>query len=76
MNTREIKDIFNILINKQVPPYHSVSFCLKLYGKQLNEISKDAGVTRGFFYQALAGKRKPNERMKKELDALGINPWN
>jgi len=75
MNTSEIKDIFNILIKKRVPPYHSVSFCLKLLGERINEISKRAGVTRGFFYQALTGKRNPNERMKKELEVLGINPW-
>ena len=25
--------------------------------------------------KALAGKRKPNEAIKKKLDELGINPW-
>lgn len=76
MNTTIIPDIFNILKEKEVPPVCSVPFCLRLLGEQINQISKRAGVTRGFFYQALAGKRKPNERIKKELEALGINPWN
>ena len=75
MNTTVIPDIFNILKEKEVPPVYSVPFCLRLLGEQINGISKRAGVTRGFFYQVLAGKRKPNERMKKELEALGINPW-
>jgi len=76
MNTSAITDIFRTLEKKEVPPSYSVPFCLRLYGKQINEISKRAGVTRGFFYQALVGKRNPNKRMKKELETLGINPWN
>ena len=76
MNTMVISDIFNILKEKEVPPVYGVPFCLRLLGEQINEISKRAGVTRGFFYQALAGKRKPNKKIKKELEALGINPWN
>jgi len=76
MNTSTITDIFKTLKEKEIPALYSVPFCLKLYGEQMNEIAKRAGVTRGFFYQALIGKRNPNGRMKKELEMLGINPWN
>jgi len=75
MDTRKISNIFDYLNHQRVSPVYSVPFCLRLHGKKLNEISKTAGVTRGFFYQALVGKRNPNERMKRELEALGINPW-
>ncbi len=75
MNTEIISEIFNILQEKRISPSYSVPFCLRLYGKKLNEISKAAGVTRGMFYQVLAGKRRPNERIKRELLALGIVPW-
>lgn len=75
MNTKIISEIFNILKEKGVPPSCSVPFCLRLHKEKLNEISKRAGVTRGFLYQALAGKRNPNERIKKELEVLGINPF-
>lgn len=76
MNTTKISSILDYLNYHSISPAYSVPFCLRLLGEQVNDISKRAGVTRGFFYQALAGKRKPNERIKKELNELGINPWN
>jgi hypothetical protein len=75
MNTKIISDIFNILQEKRIPLRHSVPFCLRLQGKKLSEISKAAGVTRGMLYQILAGKRRPNKRIRKELEISGINPW-
>ena len=41
----------------------------------MNDLYKSAGVSRSFLYQVLAGKRKPNDAIKRELNELGINPW-
>lgn len=74
MNTR-IKNIFEFLTEQEIDPIYSVPFCLRLYGKKINEISESSGVTRNFFYKVLSGDRKPNEKIKEQLEALGINPW-
>lgn len=75
MNTSKTSDIFNYLNNQEIPPILSISFCLRLMGVRMNDLYKSAGVSRSFLYQALAGKRKPNEAIKKKLDELRINPW-
>lgn len=72
MNTRKIENIFTFLNYHKIPLAYSIPFCLKVLGLQINEIAKQAGVTRGFFYQALTGKRKINEGIKRELAKLGI----
>ena len=75
MNTSKTSGIFNYLNNQDIPPILSISFCLRLMGVRMNDLYKSAGVSRSFLYQVLAGKRKPNEAIKKELDELGLNPW-
>jgi len=76
MNTIQITNIFDYLNYKKISPVYSVPFCLRLLGKQINEVSKESGVSRIFFYKVLAGQRKPNEKIKQKLEELGINPWN
>lgn len=75
MNTRKTSNIFNYLNTQDIPPILSISFCLRLMGIKMNDLYKSAGVSRSFLYQVLAGKRKPNDAIKRELNELGINPW-
>ena len=75
MNTRKTSNIFNYLSAQDIPPILSVSFCLRLLDIKMNDLYKSAGVSRSFLYQVLAGKRKPNEAIKRKLDELGLNPW-
>ena len=75
MNTRKTSDIFDYLNNQDIPPILNISFCLRLMGVKMNDLYKSAGVSRSFLYQVLAGKRKPNDAIKRELSELGINPW-
>ncbi len=75
MNTNKIATIFKFLSLKGIKPIHSVPFCLRLSGKQISEVAKACKVTRSMFYKVLAGERKSNERIKRELLALGIDPW-
>ena len=75
MDTRII-NIFNFLNKQRVPLLYSVPLCLKLKGTQINKVSESAGITRNMFYKILAGERSPNENVKKELNKLGIIPWN
>ena len=75
MSTRKTSDIFNYLNNKNIPPVISVPFCLRLLGVKINDLYKSMGISRSFLYQVLAGKRKPNDAIERELNELGINPW-
>lgn len=75
MNTRKTSNIFDYLNTQDIPPVLSISFCLRLMGVRMNDLYKSAGVSRSFLYQVLAGKRKPNEAIMKELNELGLNPW-
>jgi len=75
MSTNKIANIFDYLQYKEISLVHSIPFCLRLFGEQINDISKRAGVTRGYFYKVLAGERNPNAGIKQELKVLGINPW-
>jgi len=75
MDTRKISNIFDYLNTQDIPLVLSVSFCLRLMGVKVNDLYKSAGVSRSLLYQVLAGKRKPNETIKRELNNLGINPW-
>ena len=75
MDTSKTSDIFSYLNTQDIPPVISVPFCLRLLGIKTNALYKSMGVSRSFLYQVLAGKRKPNEAIIKELNKLGINPW-
>lgn len=75
MNTSKTTDIFSYLNAQDIPPTISVPFCLRLLGVKNNDLYKSMGVSRSLLYQVLAGKRKPNEAIKRELDKLGLNPW-
>ena len=76
INEHGILNILDYLNYQKVSPVYSVLFCLRLLGKQVNEISKESGVSRVYFYKVLAGQRKPNERIKEKPEELGITPWN
>jgi len=75
MNTSKTSDIFNYLNTQDIPPVISVPFCLRLLGIKTNDLYNSMGVSRSLLYQALAGNRKPNEKIKQRLEELGINPW-
>ena len=75
MITSKTSDIFRYLNTQDIPPVRSVPFCLRLLGIKTNDLYRSMGVSRSLLYQVLAGKRKPNEAIKRELDKLGINPW-
>lgn len=75
MKTSNVGEIFEFLQFKKVAIVYSVPFCLKLAGIQISDLAMYCGVSRTFFHQVLAGKRRPNERIRKGLGGLGIHPW-